>query len=577
MRVATTRSGRAATTRARPPRSSTTTTSASSVSTAARDVRRARGRGRPRASAPAGTSATRRAGASDGAADQQRRAAGVLGAQVADRVDGRVDRVDRHGVGQRHRARRRSPSSYSGSTASSAATDPTSAGLAVRGEQRADAVLARAGSARGSRARDSRAARSRSAALSCSCSAREPLGRRSSASTAASCSASSPSSPSSTPATCDSSTANSRRRLLAALLGGGQRLAQPADLGLRRPRPGCGGRRPGRRAGRRPRGGRRRRAARSRPPSRRPSPRPRPPAARVDGGLERGAGQLDLGGQLGLGGAHALGLRARSSGSEPPVRSGPALPSSRTRSAASDAVPRSRSRSDDSRYQTSLRLAQRRVRPRRPRARAWPGARASRPARPRPRSRRTRSALSSAISCSSVDVSCARSSASSRARASRRSAWTTAALRATSACRPSGPSWRRISPVRSPQPREVGLHRLELAERLLLALAVLEDARGLLDEAAPLLGRRAQHRVELALADDDVHLAAEAGVRQQVLDVEQPAALPVDRVLGPAVAEQRPGDRDLGVLDRQRAVGVVDGERHLGAAQRRAARRCRRR
>ena len=42
-----------------------------------------------------------------------------------------------------------------------------------------------------------------------------------------------------------------------------------------------------------------------------------------------------------------------------------------------------------------------------------------------------------------------RSSASSRSRASRTSAWIAAALRAVSACRPSGPSWRRISPVRS--------------------------------------------------------------------------------------------------------------------------------
>ena len=37
------------------------------------------------------------------------------------------------------------------------------------------------------------------------------------------------------------------------------------------------------------------------------------------------------------------------------------------------------------------------------------------------------------------------------------------------------------------EPGEVGLHRVELAERLLLALAVLEDARGLLDEGAPVL------------------------------------------------------------------------------------------
>ena len=65
--------------------------------------------------------------------------------------------------------------------------------------------------------------------------------------------------------------------------------------------------------------------------------------------------------------------------------------------------------------------------------------------------------------------------------------------------------------------------RVELAQRLLLALAVLEDAGRLLDEAAPVLGGGAQDRVELALPDDHVHLAADAGVGEQLLDVEQPA------------------------------------------------------
>ena len=72
---------------------------------------------------------------------------------------------------------------------------------------------------------------------------------------------------------------------------------------------------------------------------------------------------------------------------------------------------------------------------------------------------------------------------------------------------------------------QVALGGVELAERLLLALAVLEDAGGLLDEAAAVLGGRVQDRVELALADDDVHLAADAGVAEQLLDVEQPAGL----------------------------------------------------
>ena len=121
-------------------------------------------------------------------------------------------------------------------------------------------------------------------------------------------------------------------------------------------------------------------------------------------------------------------------------------------------------------------------------------------------------------------------------------------------------------------PGEVGLHGLELAQRALLAAAVLEDAGGLLDEAAPLLGGRPQHGVELALADDDVHLPTEPRVGEQLLDVEEAAGRAVDGVLGATAAEHRPGDRHLGVVDRQRAVGVVDGEADLGAAERGAAR-----
>ncbi|MWV58253.1 GNAT family N-acetyltransferase [Rathayibacter sp. VKM Ac-2754] len=64
-----------------------------------------------------------------------------------------------------------------------------------------------------------------------------------------------------------------------------------------------------------------------------------------------------------------------------------------------------------------------------------------------------------------------------------------------------------------------------------------------------------------------MHLATETGVAQQLLHIEQPAGAAVDRVLAAAVAEQRAGDRHLGVLDRQSAVGVVDGEGDLGAAE----------
>src|SRR6185312_306497 len=125
------------------------------------------------------------------------------------------------------------------------------------------------------------------------------------------------------------------------------------------------------------------------------------------------------------------------------------------------------------------------------------------------------------------------------------------------------------------EPGEVGLHGVELAERLLLALAVLEDARRFLDVGAPVLRLRGEHRIELALPHDDVHLPADAGIGEQLLDVEQAAVAAVDLVLARAVAEHAPGDRDLGVVDGERAVGVVDRERDLGPAERRPPRRAR--
>ena len=86
---------------------------------------------------------------------------------------------------------------------------------------------------------------------------------------------------------------------------------------------------------------------------------------------------------------------------------------------------------------------------------------------------------------------------------------------------------------------------------LLLAAPELEDAGGLFDDQPAILGPSIEDRVDLALADDHVLLAADARVREQLLDVEQPAGHAVERVLAVAAAEQRAGDRDLGELDRQ--------------------------
>ncbi len=119
---------------------------------------------------------------------------------------------------------------------------------------------------------------------------------------------------------------------------------------------------------------------------------------------------------------------------------------------------------------------------------------------------------------------------------------------------------------------QVGLRPLQPPLRLLLAPAVLEDARRLLHDQAAVLGPGVEDAVEVSLGDDDVLLAAHAAVGEQFLEVEQPARDAVEGVLAlPRRAKQRAGDGDLGEVDRQHAPGVVDGEADLGPAQRRPA------
>ena len=100
------------------------------------------------------------------------------------------------------------------------------------------------------------------------------------------------------------------------------------------------------------------------------------------------------------------------------------------------------------------------------------------------------------------------------------------------------------------EPQQVALGGLEATFGLLPTFAVLEDPGRLLDHRPPVLWTRVEHRVELTLADDDVLLASDAAVGEQLLDIEQATGRSVDRVLGVAAAEQRPGDGHLGELDR---------------------------
>ena len=268
------------------------------------------------------------------------------------------------------------------------------------------------------------------------------------AAVAASCSASSPSSPASRPATRVSSAVKSRWARSARARASSRAWLEPADLVL-----GRGGAGPQRVD---------------------LAVQPGQALAPVGGGaLEAGdpallLGRGVLGGLAGGDGAARAPSRCRStsapiacscsrtrsasasscSGSRPVSAGSSTVTALRTRSAARDWVPRSRSRSPVSANQVSWARASAGRSSRRAASRAASASRACAMAASTSARRSTR-IVSSASSCSSAVRARTRSSAISRARASRTSAWTPAARRATSAWRPSGLSWRRISSSRS--------------------------------------------------------------------------------------------------------------------------------
>ncbi len=114
---------------------------------------------------------------------------------------------------------------------------------------------------------------------------------------------------------------------------------------------------------------------------------------------------------------------------------------------------------------------------------------------------------------------------------------------------------------------QVRLHAGELALRLFFAAAVLEDAGRLFYIGTAVPRTRLKDLRELALPDDNVHLAADTGVAEQLLNIHEAGFGTINFIFTRAVAVHAAGDGDLGVLDGQRTIRVVDGERHLGATQ----------
>src|SRR5438045_973035 len=91
----------------------------------------------------------------------------------------------------------------------------------------------------------------------------------------------------------------------------------------------------------------------------------------------------------------------------------------------------------------------------------------------------------------------------------------------------------------------------------------LAESGRFLDEGAPVLRLRAEDLLHLALADDRVHTAAEAEIREQLDEVDAAHRRAVDEVLALAAAVQAAHDRELRVVDRPVAGGVVEEQLDL--------------
>jgi hypothetical protein len=108
----------------------------------------------------------------------------------------------------------------------------------------------------------------------------------------------------------------------------------------------------------------------------------------------------------------------------------------------------------------------------------------------------------------------------------------------------------------------------EPPQRFGLAGQELVDPGRLFEQSAAIgrLGR--ENRVDLALRDDRVRPWTQARPHQQFDHVAQTHALAIDVELALARAIGATGDLHFARVDLQRAVGVVESQRHLGHAER---------
>ena len=96
---------------------------------------------------------------------------------------------------------------------------------------------------------------------------------------------------------------------------------------------------------------------------------------------------------------------------------------------------------------------------------------------------------------------------------------------------------------------------------------VLDDARRLLEDLAPVLRAHGEDVVDAALTDEGIALLADARIAEKVHDVAQAAGGAVELVFALAAAVDAAGDFDFGKIHRQRLVLVVERQRHFAKRQ----------
>ena len=114
--------------------------------------------------------------------------------------------------------------------------------------------------------------------------------------------------------------------------------------------------------------------------------------------------------------------------------------------------------------------------------------------------------------------------------------------------------------------REVRLGLDELLLRLAAPALVAPDPGDLLEQRPALLGAQRERLVHHALPDEQERVLGEVRRVEQVLEVAQPDALPVEQVVVLAGAVEAAAELHDGVLDGQQRVAVVEDQRHVGHA-----------